>query len=255
MTDELTYFWLGLALILGLIFGSFANVLIHRLPREESIVKPGSHCPECSIPIPWHWNIPLASYIALKGKCRNCGAVIHFRYFLVELVTGLLFLAAMAEFGLSWESLFYAAVFFIMIVHAAIDLEHFLLLDSINIAGAIIGLAGIILIPSLDLIEGIFGAIFGGGLLGLVYLLSLAIFRKRGMGLGDIKTGAVMGLFLGVAPVIFTLLLASLLGIIWGVAKILTGQGRIVPFGTLLAIGAIAILLLDWFSGISGILY
>lgn len=243
---QLHQIWSALIFIIGLIFGSFANVLIHRLPQKKSIVKPASNCPHCATPIAFYDNIPIISYILLKGKCRNCGARISFRYPLVEAVTGILFLGAFLKFGSSWEFPLFAAFFFILIVHAFIDYQRFLLLDSLNIAGAVIGIVGLLLIPTLSIIDGLFGAAFGGGLMLLVYSLGLLLFKRRGMGPGDIKTAAVIGLYLGPIPVIHMLLGASIIGLIWGLGRMLTGKGRMVQFGTLMAASAVIMVLAGW---------
>ncbi len=243
---QLEFIWSLLVFILGLIFGSFANVLIHRLPQRKSIVKPPSHCPRCLHTIAFYENVPLLSYLLLRGKCRYCGAKISLRYPLVEAGTAALFLAAWLKFGPSMEFVFYTVLFFILIVHAFIDYYHFLLLDSMNIAGAVFGLAALALIPSLSLVYGLFGAVFGGGLLLLVYFLGLLIFRKRGMGLGDVKTAAMLGLYLGPIPIIYMLLGASIVGLAWGLVRLLTGKGRMVQFGTLMAIAAVIMILAGW---------
>ena len=229
------------AFLFGLAFGSFANVLIHRLPLEESIIKPSSHCPHCKIPIRFYDNIPVLSYIILGGKCRNCGVTISLRYPLIEILMGGLFLGLFFKFGLSWNLLFLIPFVFIMVVHGVIDYQHYLLLDSLNIAAGLPGIVMLILIHDLSLKEGIIGAVAGGGILLLIYLAILLLFKKEGMGQGDIKTAALIGLYLGPAGLIFTFIIASLLGIIFGVVKLLMGKGRMLPFGTMLALGAIIV--------------
>ncbi len=231
---------------LGLAMGSFANVIIHRLPcRLLSITYPPSSCPNCNVYIKPYDNIPLISYIFLKGKCRNCGYKIPFRYPAVELLTALLFLALYYRFLLGLLFWFFSAFTFIMIVHAFIDFKHYLLLDKLNVVATIIGITGLIFIPSLNLINGIMGAFIGGGLLLLVYLLIKVMFRKEGMGVGDIKTAAVIGLFLGPLGVVFMFIIASVLGIIWGVIRMLAGKGRMLPFGTTMAPAAIMVIFFE----------
>ena len=228
----------------GLAFGSFANVLIYRLPRRQSILKPQSHCPACENPIKFYDNIPIISYIILRGRCRHCGAGISFKYAMVEAIMGLIFFGLTLKYGVGVKFFFYAVFAFAMVVHAFIDLEHYLLLDRLNIAGGAVGLAFILISPRIPILDGAAGMVFGGGLLGLVYLVSKMLFKKEGMGLGDIKTGAVCGLFLGPISVIYMLLLAAVMGLIWGLGRLIAGKGRIIPFGTLM--GAASIVMVFW---------
>jgi len=239
----------------GLAMGSFGNVLIYRLPRGESIVSPPSHCPGCNVLIKPRDNIPVLSYILLKGRCRECGWKIPARYPVVELLTGLVFLAVFMKYGMSWLTVYYAAFAMIMIVQGFIDGEHFLLLDSLNIAGGFMGIAGLFFIGGLDWREGLGGAVAGGGMLGLVYLLIWGLFRKKGMGLGDIKTAAVAGIFLGPLGVIFMFIFAAAAGILFGLVKMAMGKGRLIPFGAMMAPAAIAVVLfreglMGWIFGL-----
>jgi leader peptidase (prepilin peptidase) / N-methyltransferase len=245
-------FYYPFVFIFGLIFGSFANVLIYRMPKRMSIALPGSFCPHCKEPIAPYDNIPVLSYLFLRGKCRKCGGKIAVRYPLVELVSGILFLAVFWKYGLTLKCAWFVIFAFIMMAHGFIDYENYLLLDKLNIVLAIVGIAGLSFIPGLEFREGIFGAIAGGGLLGLVYGLTRILFRKEGMGIGDIKTALACGLFLGVEKTVFMILLASGIGIIWGVGKMAAGKGRMLPFGTMMAIASVILVLwgrniLGWF--------
>lgn len=228
--------------ILGLVLGSFANVLIFRMPRKQSIAFPSSNCTSCKTPIKPYDNIPLASYIILRGRCRHCGAKISPRYPLVELSTALLFILLLKYFGLTSQFAFFAVFTFIMLVHAFIDYDYYLLLDKLNIAGLLLGVGILLISKDLDIIEGLLGAVVGGGLLGLVYLLMLVIFRKEGMGIGDIKTAAMCGLYLGVIGVIFMFIIASVVGIIWGIGRMMAGKGRMLPFGTMMAPASVIVI-------------
>lgn len=240
--SQLITFWAFFALIIGLALGSFANVLIHRLPLRQSIIKPSSHCPNCKNPIKFYHNIPIVSYLILKGKCRYCGEPISPQYPLVEAAMGGILCALVFRFGVGAELFFYGVFIFIMIVHAVIDFKDYLLLDVLNIAAGLLGLTGLILFPIFPLIKGLIGAVIGGGLLLLIYLVILILFKKEGLGQGDIKTAAVIGLFLGPVNMIFTFIIASIVGILWGIVRMAMGKGRLLPFGTMLAVGAVVVI-------------
>jgi len=172
----------------------------------------------------------------------------------MELIMGLIFTAVFLKQGLSWLFLYYALFALIILVQGFIDAEHFLLLDSLNITGGLIGLAGLVLISALNWREGLWGAGVGGGLLGLVYLLIWGLFRKKGMGLGDIKTAAMAGIFLGPWGVIFMFIFAAVAGIIFGIVKMALGKGRLIPFGAMMAPASLAVMffkvdLLKWLFG------
>ena len=152
---------------------------------------------------------------------------------------GLLFLGLFLKFGLSGKFFHYAIFLFLMTVHAFIDYEHYLLLDNLNLVGGVFGVLSVLLLPGLNYINALFGAIFGGGLLVTAYLVGILLFKKKGMGLGDIKTGVFCGIFLGAAAVIYMLLLAAILGVIWGSFNLITGTGgKKLPFGTLMWIAS-----------------
>jgi len=242
---ELRIVWVTFFFLTGLAFGSFANVLIHRLPRRESIIKPPSHCPSCNELIRPYDNIPLFSYIALLGKCRYCGFKISFRYFLVELLTGLLFAGLFNQFGFSILMLFYTVFAFIMLVHAFIDFEHFLLLDRLNIAAGIFGIAMLILFPQIGILDSIVGTIIAGGMLLSAYFIGILLFKKEGMGFGDIKTAAVCGFFLGPLAVIYMLLISALIGLFWGlIILLIKREKKKIPYGVMMAAASIILIFL-----------
>ena len=228
--------------ILGLAMGSFANVLIFRMPRRQSIAFPPSNCTSCKTPIKPYDNIPVLSYIILRGRCRACRTKISPRYPLVESMMGILFVLLLRYFGLNLQFAFFAVFTFFMLVHAIIDYEHYLLLDKLNIAAFVLGLAILLSSNELGVKEGLLGAAVGAGLLGLVYVLILVLFKKEGMGLGDIKTAAICGLYLGVVGVIFMFIIASVVGIIWGTGRMCAGKGRMLPFGTMMAPASIFVI-------------
>jgi len=231
--------------LFGLIVGSFANVLIHRLPRGESVVTPGSHCPACGAPIRWFDNIPVLSWLLLRGKCRVCRAAISPRYPLIELVNGalcaLLFLRAR-----EWPELL-GGVFFASacVALAAIDGEFQILPDKITLTGLVLGLLLSFFSKTMGPWERFLGAAVGGGGLFLIAFLYEKIAGHEGMGLGDVKMLAMIGAFLGPAGVLVSVLLGSLAGSLVGIAAIATGRGdrkMRLPFGVFLAAGGLAAL-------------
>jgi len=246
LTDpELKIIWMFFIFLVGLAFGSFANVLIRRLPRGESIIKPPSHCPSCKETIKFYDNIPLFSYINLRARCRYCGIKIPFRYFIVELLTGCLFLALFLKFGFSILMPFYTVFAFVMLVHAFIDFDNFLLLDRLNISLGIIGILMLILFPQIGVIESIVGSVFGGGLLLLAYFIGIMLFKKKGMGFGDIKTAVVCGFFLGPVGIIYMLIISAFIGLFWGVSiLLLKRENKKIPFGVMMATASIIVIFL-----------
>lgn len=227
--------------IFGLVMGSFVNVCIHRLPREESVVTPPSHCPSCGKGIRPYDNIPLISFMLLLGRCRFCRTPISIRYFLVELIHGGGALLILRQFGFSPESLVYFLFFAALITITCIDLDHQIIPDLITLPGIGIGLiASSTLLPS-GPVNAIIGLLLGGGLFYLVAILSVALLKKEGMGGGDIKLIAMIGAFLGWKAVLLTIFIAALFGSVIGLFLIgVKGRNRAepIPFGPFLALGA-----------------
>ena len=246
--------------IFGLIVGSFLNVCIYRLPRSLSIVRPASACPRCNATVkPWD-NIPVASYILLGGKCRNCGSPISLRYPFVELLNGILYLAVMTFFGPGWHVLFLFMLVSAFIVITFIDLDFQIIPDSITLPGVVIGLiAASFLLPDpfLTRATGIVGfknSLIGMALgAGLYYLI--AVLSRGGMGGGDMKMMAMVGAFMGWKAIFLTTFIGSLTGSFIGIfLMVAKGKGRKtkIPFGPFLALGAIATLfygnvILNWY--------
>lgn len=231
--------------IFGISIGSFLNVLIWRLPRGESIVWPGSHCPQCNNAISWYDNIPLLSYLWLGGRCRHCRERISLRYPLIELVSGLFLSLDIIVFGLGVGLVWYAFTAALLVV-TFIDLDHKIIPDVISLPGIPLGLAAhmFVLAPTwtAGLLNGGLGVLFGGGSLLAVALGYYLITQREGMGLGDPKLLAMIGAFCGWKGVIFTLLVSSLSGSVIGFAYIFfTGKGRRfpIPFGPFLSLGAV----------------
>ncbi len=237
----------------GLCFGSFANVCIYRLQRDESIVFPGSHCPKCNAPIFWYHNIPILSFLFLRGACSSCKMPISWRYPSVELLTGFTFAITVRQFWPSPFTYFVLAFVFILIVISGIDFDTQLIPDILSYGLAVIGLAAA---PSNYLLgTGIghrmifasIGALSGAGLLIAVAFIGEKIFKKEAMGGGDIKLMLGIGAFVGPGGLLQTIFLASLAGSVAGIWLIISGRmkrGQYLPFGPCLALGAFLTLLL-----------
>ena len=236
----------------GLLIGSFLNVCIWRLPREESIIRPGSHCPACSTVLGARDLVPVLSWLFLRGKCRFCGVKISARYPAVELLTGGLFLVTYLHYGLT-PGLVAALVFSsFMVAITFIDLDHQIILDGMLALLAVCGLGLQLWTGSVGLVSMLIGAFVGGGL-----LLLLAILSRGGMGGGDVKFAAALGFWLGWPGILLGLFLGFVLGGLISLLLLVTGlRGRkdFIPFGPFIAIGAwIALLygrrILDWYLG------
>jgi leader peptidase (prepilin peptidase) / N-methyltransferase len=231
-----------ISIIFGAIVGSFLNVCIIRLPKEESIVWPGSHCPYCKHPINSYDNIPLISYVLLRGKCRYCRNPISFQYPLIEGITALSSLILFITFGLSLSYLFYFLFVAALIVITAIDLYHQIIPDVISLPGIAVGLAASLILPQITFFNSLVGMLLGGGSLFLVATLYQWLFKREGMGGGDVKLLAMIGAFLGWKAVVLTILLGSLIGSITGIILIIL-KGKdfkyAIPFGPFLSLGAV----------------
>ena len=242
---------------LGLVVGSFLNVCIHRLPRDQSIVSPGSRCGSCRRPLAWFENIPLVSYTVLRGQCRTCGAGISLRYPIVEALTGALFAAAWWWYGPG--VLFVSRAIFgcALIVLFTIDLEHHLLPNVITLPGIVVGFA-LSFLAEPGWVSSLLGILLGGGLL---YATAEAYYRVRheeGLGMGDVKMLAMIGAFLGWKLTFVTVMMPSIAGSVVGGLMILFGRGGMktaLPFGTFLALGAalaaaVGPAVLEWYLGL-----
>lgn len=228
--------------IFGLCIGSFLNVCIYRLPASQSISHPRSKCPKCDTFIAFYDNIPLLSFVWLKGRCRHCGAKIGLRYPSVELLSGLLALATFLKFGLSVEALIYFAFTACLLVVTFIDLDHRIIPDVITLPGIPIFFAASFALPAMTYKTSLLGILAGGGSLFLVAWGYNLLTKKEGMGGGDIKLLAMMGALLGWQGVIFTIFVSSLIGTLSGLALMLhahKGMKLAVPFGPFLAVGGI----------------
>jgi len=231
--------------VYGLALGSFLNVCIYRLPRGLSVVRPGSACPACGTPIAWYDNLPVVSWLLLKGRCRTCREGISPRYLAVELLTGLLFVACYATFGWTLSTFKFCTFAFLVLGLIFTDAEHKLLPDALTLSGLGIGLGFSVLVPVQDLasrllsgwvslpvasdfswrllslVDSALGAAVGASFIygaGAIYRRARGV---EGMGFGDVKLMGMVGAFLGVKLTIFTLFAASLAGSIFGLAAVL----------------------------------
>lgn len=246
--------------------GSFLNVCIYRIPREESIAYPPSHCTECGHRIRPYHNIPIISYLLLGGKCADCKSSISAVYPIIELLSGALMLLTVYMFGLSVKTLFYIIFIYALLVITFIDLEHMIIPNVISLPGIAVGLifnalitdwqysreliestsiglgSFFALLYEIPVLDSIFGAILGGGILFLIAFLYEVIRKREGMGMGDIKLLAMIGAFIGVQGVVFVIFLSSILGTIIGISVIVYKKGDLryaLPFGPFLSFAAV----------------
>lgn len=264
MSDqEIRFFFLlfaGFSTFFGACVGSFLNVCIYRIPRDESVVTPRSHCPHCNALIPWYLNIPVLSWLCLRGKCAACKGPISFRYTLVELLTALLFLAIFMKWAAPaaihmWPILhpLMIPVYWLflagLIVGTFVDFEHLIIPDSVTIGGMIAGPILSMAVPALHGqahwwqggVHSCIGLVVGFGLLYAIAWIGTKAFKKEAMGFGDVKLMGAIGAFLGWKAVLFTVFISSFLGSIGGLLLILFGGGKLqsrIPFGPYLSIAA-----------------
>lgn len=232
--------------IFGLLLGSFANVVIHRLPKGESVVKPRSRCPKCGVLIAAYDNIPVFSWLLLRGKCRSCQAPISIRYPLVELVTGVLFAAIFLKHGMTWSTLEYLLLAWGLVVVSCIDLDLMILPDVFTLPGIVLGLVGAAINPDRSFYSSLAGVLMGGGFLWAVAYLYLVVRKEEGMGGGDIKLLAWLGAVLGWPAVPFVVLVSSVVGSVVGLVLAIRGRAglkSVIPFGPYLALAAVIYLL------------
>lgn len=242
-----------LVLVLGTIIGSFINVVIYRVPRGGSVIYPPSACGACAAQLGWRDLIPVLSYIILRGRCRSCGIRISGRYPAVELIGGLGLLTIYYKFGLGFEGLAAAVLFFLLLAVIFIDLDFLIIPNRIILIGLLLGIP-LTLAQSLQVfVSGLLGLLVGGGL-----LLLTAVVSRGGMGGGDIKLALVIGLYVGWPQILLVLFLSFLLGSIVGLALVVRGRKKMkeaVPFGPFLAVASYIVMLwgpgiIAWYRGI-----
>lgn len=236
-----------ISFIFGLMFGSFANVCIFRIPKNKSIIFPGSSCPNCGYELNWHDNIPIISFLLLAGKCRNCKARISLQYPIVELITGLCFLAVALVFPLDIMFFIYLYTAFTLIVITVIDYYYKIIPDFFSISLIVAGLCSSPVNQYLGysikdrIFSSLFGMLLGGGILLLLGFAGEKILKKEAMGGGDIKLLAGIGAILGPTKAISTLFIASTFGSIIAITLILFGKlkkDEYIPFGPFISIAA-----------------
>ena len=274
MDRGLFYIICGFSFGLGACIASFLNVVIWRVPRGESIVSPPSHCPKCNAPIRWYQNIPILSWLALRGKCANCKAPISPRYILIETLGGVLFLAAFWKYGtnggLASAALNTLVVWIwiaLMIVGSMIDFDHKLLPDFVTIGGMVLGLVWNLCVclllggqkvywENFCIVTG-FGFVFGFGLLWLIRWLGSKAFKREAMGMGDVFLMGAVGALFGPVAVLVTLILSSVFGSIVGVGMVALSKTKFgkfveIPYGPYICLGCLCWMfygpeIVDWY--------
>lgn len=258
------------AFAMGACIASFMNVCIWRIPRNESVVSPPSHCPNCNAPIRWYQNIPILSWCCLRGRCANCHKPISVRYTIVELLGGILFLVAYFQWGMPfffggnvamyglqplrclWTVPVFWLVFTGLILGSFIDLAEQWIPDRVTIGGMILGVPLSVLVPELQgeyvrlhaLYWSLGGLVFGFGFLWLIGFVFSKIVKKDALGFGDVKLIGAVGAFFGPGAVLFTIIVSSFVGAVVGVGLMLRGKAKLggftaVPYGPFLALGVI----------------
>ncbi len=246
-----------LIFLLGLILGSFLNVVIYRLQRGLSIVFPGSSCPVCKKPIRFYDNIPLLSYILLKGRCRQCGSSISWRYPFVEGLTALCLLALYLKYGITFQFLSYGILILFLIPISFIDIDKGLVLNKLTILCFILGVLLILGFQIETWKNSLFGAIGGGGIIWLMGVLGKMIFRKDSLGFGDVKLLVTIGVYVGFPEVAMCLFLGICIAgvfIFGGLILKKLSLGNTIPFGPFIALGTLVYLiwgpsLVNWYLG------
>lgn len=270
--------WLGTLFLFGLVFGSFGNVVIWRLPRGESLSTPGSHCPKCDTPISWYDNVPVVSWLVLRGRCRKCNAAISIRYPAVEFASGILWVLAGVRFGQTLAAVAAAAFLYLLLLLSLIDWDTMRLpngivglLFGLGFAGAVFSqFTQLKITPLLDwggegplaapLVHALAGTIAGSGIVLALSLSYAAVRKTQGMGMGDVKLLGAMGAFLGVYSMM-ALFIGTLIGAVFGVVSARrSGEGRThkFPFGPFLAAGGaismfVGPVLWQWYAGLVGL--
>lgn len=272
------WFFLMSVGLYGLLFGSLANVIIWRVPRGESILAPGSHCPSCGTAIRWYDNIPVISWVLLRARCRVCGARIATRYPVVELLSGLLWLLSALMWGMSVRAAFGIGFFYLLLVLTFIDLDHYRLPNNLVATLAGLGLLGVVLSatgvaasvplfspPSVGLFSSpvayaALGVVLGAGVSGLIALVYSLARGATGLGMGDVKLLGALGIFLG-PYVLMVLMIGSILGTLASVFLLAGGAQASktrIPFGPFLAAAAVVVCVVgqplwSWYAGLVGL--
>ena len=234
--------------VIGSLVGSFLNVCIFRLPREQSIIRPRSRCPHCQHPIAWYDNLPLVSFLCLRGACRHCHRPIAWRYPAVEWLTGMMAVGTLSRFGVGPVGLAYAAFLASLIAVSFIDLEFQIIPDEISIGGMVLGLVVSVLVPALHgtdsrllaLGRSALGVLVGGGVLYGTAMLGDFLFRRESMGGGDIKLMAMAGAIIGWKLTLLAFFVAPVLALLPGLLVLFLKRSHIIPYGPFLSLGLVA---------------
>jgi leader peptidase (prepilin peptidase)/N-methyltransferase len=247
-----------IAALFGAVIGSFLNVCIVRWPAEQSVVKPRSRCPKCGYQLAWYDNVPVVSWLVLRGRCRGCQAPISPLYPIVELATAAIFAGMAWRFGPTLEALGGALFLTILLGIAMTDAREYLIPDEFTLGGLVIGLALAAAGGTGPFLQAALGAAVGFGLLWIVGYLGGIVFKEEAMGGGDIKMMAMVGAFVGWQGVLLTIFLGALSGTLIFLPMALRGKKKLVPFGVFLAIGAalsflVGPAIIDWYRGFLGV--
>ena len=235
-----------IVLLFGAVIGSFLNVCIYRLPREKAVAWPASHCPSCRQAIAAYDNMPILSYLILRGRCRACCAPISIQYPLVEAANALGYLGIFWMFGFTTAACVYAALVSALIVVTGTDLSHTMIPDAVTLPGIVVGLLCSALILPIGIVDALLGVVVAGGILWFLAWISPYVFGKEGMGGGDIKLMAMVGAFIGWQPALLAIMIGSLLGSLVGgglIAARVMRREQYIPFGPFLAVGSLLALL------------
>jgi leader peptidase (prepilin peptidase)/N-methyltransferase len=239
-----TFIWITV-IFLGLCFGSFANVLIWRLPRNQSIVKPRSRCPGCGNLLKWYHNIPVLSWVALRGKCGFCQTKISWVYPTVELVTAGLFAAFYARYGVSWTTLGFWYMALTLVAVFFIDLEHRIIPNKLTYPGIVVGFVTSIVSSHLPWHQSLLGAAVGAGIFVGVAILGRFLFKKESMGGGDVKLASMLGAFLGAGRILLVFVLSAAIGLVISIVAMAASEkirrDRVIPFGPFIALATLAV--------------
>lgn len=236
-------FQMGVVFVFGCLVGSFLNVCIYRLPRRLSVVRPGSHCPRCKTSIQMWENIPILSYLILRGRCRTCKAKIPLTYPLVEAITGTLLVLIWQHYGLSLSFVHYSILTLLLLPISFIDMNTKLILNVLTLPGIVAGLVLAAVVSHITVYQSLLGLLLGGGFLWLVGLVGETLFKQESMGGGDIKLGAMIGAFLG-PEVLVALFLAFFLAlpvIAIGLGTKRLQVGSKLAFGPFISLAAVII--------------
>jgi len=235
--EALDTFFLVISFVFGAMLGSFLNVCIHRIPLDQSVVRPRSTCPRCDTAIAWYDNIPILSWLALGAKCRYCKKPISWRYPAVEALTGLLFLLIYWKHGMVIASPVYMVLAAGLVLVTFVDLEHWIIPNEVTYAGIPLGIlwglvvqalgessGGYIPVTYTQVFHAFLGVLIGGGVLYLLDKACLLILKKRGMGFGDVKLNAMLGAFFGPWSILVIIMIASVIGSVFGILLMALGR-------------------------------